>query len=448
MFKLLSLFTSPDVKLDAARAVLTHIAEVLDARISIRLWDGSVIPLGRDADPTKYLSISSPGVIGSLLRWPTLDNVIRHYAAGRIDFHGGDLMAFIDAARVGNSRKRLKEVRKGLLLKNALPFLFARADKTETEHGYVGDAVNRDQIRSQTSNRDYIKFHYDDVGNDFYELFLEPEMQYTCAYYTNWSNTLEQAQIDKLDMTCRKLRLQPGEKMLDIGCGWGGLICHAARYFGVRAHGISISKTQLDYAQAKINRLGLEKLVTVEMCDYANHVGTYDKISSVGMTEHVGIANYPKYFGKIFSLLRDRGILLNHCITRRAKASRRRFKKMRPEQKFIAKYIFPGGELDHVGHIVETLETRSFEVHDVEDWREHYMLTCRAWAERLYARRDEAIKLVGSERYRLWLAYLAGCSYTFEDGTSRIYQVVASKHANKGRAELPPTRADLYRRAG
>jgi cyclopropane-fatty-acyl-phospholipid synthase len=165
------------------------------------------------------------------------------------------------------------------------------------------------------------------------------------------------------------------------------------------------------------------------------------------MYEHVGIANYPTYFGKINSLLRDRGILLNHGITRPAKATTRGFRRIRPEQRLILKYIFPGGELDHIGHTCESLEKSRFEVHDVEDWREHYALTTRLWCQRLSARREEAIALVGPERYRLWVAYLAGVSFAFLDGSARIYQVVASKHAARGRAELPPTRADLYARA-
>jgi cyclopropane-fatty-acyl-phospholipid synthase len=193
--------------------------------------------------------------------------------------------------------------------------------------------------------------------------------------------------------------------------------------------------------------LGLENLVTVELRDYTTLDGKYDKIASVGMYEHVGIANYPAYFGKISSLLRDRGILLNHGITRPAKMSKRGFHRIRPEHRLILRYIFPGGELDHIGHTCEVLESSRFEVHDVEDWREHYARTTRLWCERLSARRDEAIALVGPERYNLWVAYLAGVSFGFLDGSICIYQVVASKHAARGRAELPPTRADLYRAA-
>lgn len=441
---MLPFLSSESKQLTAARTALAHIAEALDAKFSVRLWDGSLVPMGRDARADLFVSIAGPGVIGSLLRRPTLDNVVRQYATGNIDVHGGDLMEFGDLARVDRSSKRLKALSKGLLIRSALPFLLAPAETAETRHAFAGEQTGR--VASKRNNKDYIQFHYD-LGNDFYKLFLDPEMQYSCGYFTDWNNSLEQAQRDKIEMICRKLRLQPGDRMLDIGCGWGGLICHAAQHYGVKAHGVTLSQEQLDYTKEKVRRLGLEDRVTVELRDYNTLDGTYDKISSIGMYEHVGIANYPTYFGKIWSLLRDRGILLNHGITRRAKRQKGRFKKMRPEHKLIAKYIFPGGELDHIGHTVESLEAGRFEVHDVENWREHYALTSRFWCRRLAARKEEAIQIVGPERYRLWAAYLASVSFAFADGSLRIFQVVASKHAAKGRSELPPTRADLYRDA-
>jgi cyclopropane-fatty-acyl-phospholipid synthase len=443
MLRILSV-GSPSRQLEAARAVLSHIAELLDARFSVRLWDGSRVPLGRSVQPHLEVAIQGPGVIGSLLRWPTLDNLVRHYATGQIEVHGGDLIEFFEAARVERSRERLKKLRTGLLLTNAIPFLFARAEEAHAQHAFAGDQVGR--AARPRSNRDYVQFHYD-VGNEFYQLFLDSEMQYSCGYFTEWSNSLEQAQRDKMEMICRKLRLEPGERMLDIGCGWGGLICYAAQQYGVEAHGVTLSQAQFDFARAKIQRLGLADKVKVELRDYTTLGRKYDKIASIGMYEHVGIANYPAYFGKIYSLLRDRGILLNHGITRPAKPTKRGFRRIRPEQRLILKYIFPGGELDHIGHTCESLETSRFEVHDVEDWREHYAQTTRLWCQRLSARRDEAIELVGPERYRLWAVYLAGVSFAFLDGSARIYQVVASKHASRGRAELPPTRASLYRDA-
>ncbi len=444
MFNLLP-FTSPARQLEAARTVLARLAESLNARFSVELWDGSRVPLGADVHPDLRVAIKSPGVIAALLRWPTLDNLVRHYATGQIEVLGGDLIDFFEAARVERSRSRMRRLPASLLLKSAWPFLFAPTQPLRPEHAYDGDQVGR-KSSDERKNQDYIQFHYD-LGNDFYQLFLDPQMQYSCGYFTDWNNTLDEAQLDKLDMICRKLRLAPGERMLDIGCGWGGLVCHAAQHYGVKAHGVTLSQTQFDFATQRVRRLGLEDQVQIELRDYTTLDGKYDKISSIGMYEHVGIKNYPAYFGKINSLLRDRGILLNHGITRPAKRSKSRFRRIRPEQRLILKYIFPGGELDHIGHTCETLETCRFEVHDVEDWREHYYLTTRHWCRRLSARQDEAIRMVGPERYRLWVAYLAGVSFAFYDNSARIYQVVASKHATKGRAELPPTRADLYRHA-
>ena len=270
-------------------------------------------------------------------------------------------------------------------------------------------------------------------------------MQYTCGYFKDSKNSLEQAQFDKLDMICKKLRLKPGEKMLDIGCGWGGLLCHAAQHYGVHAHGVTLSQKQFDFAMAKVKRLGLEELVSIELRDYATLDGTYDKISSIGMFEHVGIANMPQYFLKINALLRDRGILLNHGISRTAKPSQRAAKKVRPERRLLLKYIFPGSELDCVGHTIDTMELSGFEVHDVEAWREHYALTTRHWYRNLMKHQDAAIGFVGEEKFRMWALYLASVSIGFADGSMHICQVVASKRAGKGSSELPMTREDLYR---
>lgn len=428
-------------KLDAAHNILKHLAGTLDLGISVKLWDGTLVPLGQNADPNYYLSISGPGVIGSILRRPSLENVLRHYASGALDFHGGDLIEWGEVVRSRKAKTRMKGLSKGLLLKEASALLLSPPDKADLQHGFGDDETGRQETRR--NNKDFIQFHYD-VSNEFYQLWLDPEMQYSCSYFTDWNNSLEQSQLDKLEMICRKLQLKPGEKMLDIGCGWGGLICYAARNYGVQAHGVTLSQTQHDFAQAKIKRLGLEGQVTLELKDYAELTGQYDKISSVGMFEHIGIANFPTYFKKVNSLLRDKGIFLNHGITRRAKADKKNFKKITPEKRLILKYIFPGSELDHVGHVQESMEACGFEIHDVEGWRWHYGLTTRIWCQRLSAHKEEAIALVGAERYRLWVAYLAAVSFNFADGPLRLYQIVATKQKAKGPSGMPPTRRHLY----
>lgn len=430
-------------QLESIKEVLGELAGPLDMNVSIKLWNGDQVPLAHKVDEKYTIEITSPGVIGSLMRRPTLETFIRLYATGQINFEGGDLIEFSDALKTKQAnRKKLKEISKWMVAKRALPFLFAKTETPDLVEGFKDDLVGRKE--SKRNNKDYIQFHYD-VGNDFYKLFLDEEMQYTCGYFTDWNNTLEQAQKDKLDMICRKLRLEPGDRMLDIGCGWGGLVCHAALNYGVTATGITLSQGQHDFAQEKIARLGLKDQVTVEICDYADHKGTYDKISSIGMSEHIGIANYPRYFDKINSLLRDRGVMLNHAIARRAKKTKKAAARIRPERKFMLKYIFPGSELTPVGMTTDFMETSGFEVHDVESWREHYALTTKAWCKRLSANKEAAIKMVGPERYRLWVAYLAGASGGFANGSMKLFQVVATKRASKGLSGMPPTREDLYR---
>ncbi|TWT67060.1 SAM-dependent methyltransferase [Allorhodopirellula solitaria] len=436
---------SAKTQLASITDVLQAVAGPLDLNVSVRLWDGNVVPLGPHVDGPLVIAISGPGVIGSLLRRPTLETLVRLYATGHIEFEGGDLIEFTKALRTERSnRAELKKISKAMVARKTLPFLFAKTNAGDLDHGYSDDMVGRKE--SARNNTDYIQFHYD-VGNEFYKLFLGEEMQYTCGYFTDWSNSLDQAQHDKLNMICRKLRLEPGEQMLDIGCGWGGLICHAAQHFGVKAHGVTLSQEQHDFAKAKIERLGLQDQVSVEICDYADHQGTYDKISSIGMSEHIGAANYARYFGKINSMLRDRGVVLNHAIARRAKTSKKAAQRIRPERQFILKYIFPGSELTPVGETTESLELSGFEVHDVESWREHYAHTTRFWCQNLSSNRERAIELVGREKYNLWVAYLAGASAGFTAGSIKLYQVVATKRAGKGLSGMPPTREHLYRAA-
>lgn len=427
-------------RLSAARRIVEHVGALIDARFSVRLWDGQAIPLGKNVDTDFAVAINGPGVIGALLRRPTYENLLAHYVKGRIDLQG-DLIDFAAVAREKRPRHKLKQLDRLYLLKQLLPLLLARKDEAALAHGYADDAVGRDE--SRRDNRAFIRFHYD-LSNEFYALFLDEAMQYSCAYFTDSANSLDQAQRDKLEMICRKLRLAPDERFLDIGCGWGGLVCYAAQHYGVRAHGVTLSQEQLDFARAKIQRLGLSDRVTVELRDYATLDGEYDKIASVGMFEHIGIANMPKYFGKLNSLLRDRGLLLNHGISRRAKPSRRAARRIRPERRMLLKYVFPGSELDNVGHTIDTMEICGFEVRDVEAWREHYALTTRHWYRRLSARRDEAIRLVGVEKFRMWALYLAGVSVGFDSGSMHICQVLASKRGSKGASGVPLTRADLY----
>ncbi|MEM9725789.1 MAG: class I SAM-dependent methyltransferase [Pseudomonadota bacterium] len=429
-----------DRLLAAARRGVALIREAADLPFSVRLWDGSLEPLGAQPRPGLALRIASPGVLPSLLRGPSLDRLIRHYAHGRIDLEGGTLIDFGQPFALDNKiSKRLRAIPKWEMMKALAPFLTARADAPDASRDFGADAEGAG--RAQGDNKRFIQFHYD-VGNDFYQLFLDPEMQYSCAYFPTWEATLEDAQVAKLDMICRKLRLKPGERMLDIGCGWGGLLAHAAQRYGVKGHGVTLSEEQLAFAQAKMARLGLSEQVTLELRDYQSLSGQYDKIASIGMYEHIGLANISAYFKKARGLLAEDGLFLNHAISRGAKKKKTRFSK-RPEQRALQKYIFPGGELDDIGHSVAAMERAGFEIHDVEGWREHYQKTTRIWCERLTERRAEAERLTDPQTYRIWVAYLGGVSLAFQRGSARIFQTLASK-SPKGASPTPPSRADLY----
>jgi len=428
-------------QLAAARDFLKHVAETIDLPLAIRLWDGSEIAAANSSEPQIAVSFSSPGVISSLIRRPTLDNLLRHFALKHIDYHGADFYSFLERLRMEKSRSKLKKLSKWKAFKALTSFAFSKGESTDVEHCYDGEELGRK--REQAENKDFIQFHYD-LSNDFYKLFLDPHMVYSCAYFTDWSNTLEQAQVDKLDMICRKLMLQPGETFLDIGCGWGALVCHAAEHYGVQAHGITLSEEQLAEAKRVIESRGLTGKVTVDLKDFADLDGQFDKIASIGMVEHVGIANMNHYMSTVGKLLPDGGLFLCHGLTRRAKASKKKFLKMRPERRLLAKYIFPGGELDHLGHMVECMEAQKFEVHDVEGWRDHYAHTCKLWCQRLSEREDEAIKMIGEEKYRMWILYLAGVSFAIQDGSACIYQTVGRKIRTKGLSGMPNSREHLY----
>jgi cyclopropane-fatty-acyl-phospholipid synthase len=269
-------------------------------------------------------------------------------------------------------------------------------------------------------------------------------MVYSCGYCVDWTDDIDRMQQNKLEMICRKLRLAPGDRLLDIGCGWGALCCHAAQHHGVTAYGVTLSEQQAAYAQAKAERLGLGDRVTIALKDYTTVEGTFDKVASIGMYEHVGLNNAAGYFAAVRHLLAPDGLYLHHAITRPAKRDERSFRRRRPEAAWIAQYIFPGSELDHIGRTIVTLERSGFEVHDVEDWREHYARTCRLWHDRLCAACGAAIAEVGEVKTRMWIAYLAGCSIAFERNGLAVYQTLVSGR-RRGASGLPPTRADLYR---
>ena len=295
--------------------------------------------------------------------------------------------------------------------------------------------------RSREADAQAIAHHYD-VSNEFYELFLDPLMVYTCAYYRDPDGKLEQAQQDKLDLVCRKLDLKAGETLLDIGCGWGSLSIWAAQNYGVRAYGVTLSRAQATYASARIRREGLEDRCRVECLDYRDLPADprYDKIAAIGIIEHVGIPNYPAFFAGVRDRLKDGGLYLNHGIVHEFHW------KFTSQTEFLYRHVFPNGDLAALSETLTEIERAGLEIMDVDGLRLHYARTCRHWVERLRERADEARAIVGERIYRTWLLYLTCSAASFADGWIGLYQVLTRKHRDPAVDPAPRTREYMYER--
>jgi cyclopropane-fatty-acyl-phospholipid synthase len=299
-------------------------------------------------------------------------------------------------------------------------------------------------LHSKKTDSAAIRYHYD-VSNDFYALFLDRRMVYSCAYFKTGEESLEQAQEQKLDHICTKLMLKPGDRFLDIGCGWGALVMHAAERYGVNALGITLSENQHALANERIKAAGLQDRCEVRLQDYRDvpGEGVFDKVASVGMFEHVGLKNLPVYFGALRRLLAEGGVALNHGIT-----------SIDPDSRsvglgagdFIGKYVFPHGELPHLSLVIREMGTAGLEVMDSETLRLHYAKTLQHWSERLEANLEKAKAYSGEKRQRIWRTYLAGCAHAFAEGWVSIQQVLAVKNANPRKNALPWTRQYMYER--
>jgi cyclopropane-fatty-acyl-phospholipid synthase len=386
----------------------------LQLPLGITWWDGRTITPAGNARVN--VTVRSPRALTALLK-PTMGVLARHYVEEHLDVDG-------DTREITHIGEVLSGTPQGGQTKLP-PF------KRWLRHSRVFD-------------RKAIQHHYD-VGDDFFGLWLDPLRVYSCAYFRRADDTLEIAQEQKLDHICRKLMLRRGERLLDIGCGWGALIMWAAKHYGVHAFGITLSQNQYEYARARIKEAGLEGTCEVRLIDYRDvpEDKPYDKIASVGMFEHVGRKNLPVYFAKIRKLLKPAGLVMNHGITLNAPG---RDSIGSDIGDFIDEYVFPGGELTHISEVIGEMAAQGLESWDVENLRPHYAKTLWHWVDNLEANRQAAIAKVGEKIYRVWRIYMAGSAHAFERGWLSIYQVVATPSAAQGHVSVPLTREHLYAR--
>ena len=431
----------PRAHFDAARVgrVVERVFQGYTGSLAVRLWDGIVISLGRDS-PAATIVVHTAKLLRELVWRPDPLRLAEAYFFGEVDVEG-DLCALLTQKAHLQSltlsmRDRLSLFSTALLSCGGSA-LVRRDDASVRWSKPLQARVSRKH--SKAHNREAIAFHYD-VSNAFYRLWLDEQMVYSCGYFNDPGESLDQAQRNKLDLICRKLRLNAGERLLDIGCGWGALICWAAQHYGARVHGITLSRQQYEYAKTKIRDLGIEEQVTVELRDYRDlpNDAVFDKVASIGMFEHVGLKNLPTYFGVVRRVLKPGGLFLNHGITENAED---RHKTVGTE--FIRRYVFPDGELDSVSSVQRVMERTGFEIWDVEGLRPHYALTLRRWVGRLEAQHKEALAHVSEATYRVWRLYMAGCAVQFEHGAIGVYQILAANR-REGFVDVPLTRRDIY----
>ncbi|MER3482031.1 MAG: SAM-dependent methyltransferase [Meiothermus sp.] len=406
---------------------LRHLLEqVLPHRaFAVRFWDDSVLPPTAQPKATLVLRSWLPERLALPLDLTLGEAFIR----SDIEIEG-DPEAVLSALETPQLPKTPREWGSwlGTALKTAGIGAFA--------------AQLRGAAHSRTRDRQAVQHHYD-LSNDFYRLWLDERMVYSCAYFPTMGETLDQAQAAKLEHICRKLRLKPGERLLDIGCGWGGLVIYAAQNYAVEAVGITLSEQQLAEARKRVQQAGLEGRVQIELLDYREVKGQFDKVVSVGMAEHVGRTNLPRYFRAAHEALKAGGLFLHHAIAQGPVPPKT--PTWATSGEFMRQYIFPDGEILPLWTNLEEAEKVGFEVRDVEDLREHYARTLMLWRERLEARFPEAERLVGAERARLYRLYLAGSAHQFIFGHLAIHQTLLAKPGEGGKVELPPSRADIYR---
>jgi cyclopropane-fatty-acyl-phospholipid synthase len=378
--------------------------------LKLELWNGRQLEFGMPA-PQVTIRLPHISAVPYLLK-PTLANMGHAYVESKIDIDG----RVDDVIRIGSA-----------LAAATLP----------PAVGWW--RVLRPNRHTRSVDAAAVRYHYD-VSNAFYQAWLDPEMVYSCAYFEQGDETLAQAQLKKIDHILTKIRLREGQTLLDIGCGWGALVRRAATHFGARCVGITLSQRQYEWACEQVAREGLADRVEIRLEDYRDVCGTFDRITSVGMFEHVGLKNLSAYFRRIHELLADDGMAMNHGIT---SSDSEDGESPHGAGDFIGRYVFPEGELPHIGNILRAMQDGGLEALDVENLRRHYARTCAIWADNFEVNAAHIRTLVGEKRYRIWRLYLAGSAYGFEQGWIAIHQVLCAK-AGRFAATLPWSRRFMY----
>ena len=387
-----------------------HIRHQAALPLRLQLWNGRQFDFGLQA-PEVTVTVPHVSSLPFLLK-PTLANLGSAYVEGRLQVEGG-AKAVIAVA-------------------NAL----AAYTQKESRASWLGNRFGHTRKKAA----DAIQYHYD-VSNAFYQLWLDANMVYSCAYFETGEEDLATAQLAKIDHILDKIQVRPGDTLLDIGCGWGALAIRAAQKYGARVTGVTLSANQHALATERVREAGVEGQVEIRLQDYRDVEGTFDRISSVGMFEHVGIRNLPQYFSKINALLKDDGLVMNHGITTTDIGNG---ETPYGGGEFIDTYVFPQGELPHVSLVMKTMQAGGLEPLDVENLRRHYARTCSIWADNFEAHADEILQTVDQKRFRIWRVYLAGCAYAFNQDWISLNQIVCCK-AGRDASALPWSRRYMYR---
>jgi cyclopropane-fatty-acyl-phospholipid synthase len=443
--------TTLAVDVDTAKSTAGAVRQFINTlfpaprHFDVRLWDGS--SLGADTGKPRFtVAFNTPGAVRRMFGLPVELSLAEAYVRGDFDIEGDIVAAFGLFEGFGNHPWPPGDLWELARQWRGLPYDQRAGEITRGPLQLSGTRHSKERDRAA------IQYHYD-VGNEFYALWLDQRMTYSCAYFKTGAEHIDTAQTQKMEHICRKLRLKPGERLLDIGCGWGGLVVYAAQNYGVKTLGVTLSRKQHELANQRIAALRLGDQAKVELLDYRDLADqSFDKAVSVGMFEHVGRSHLPEYFAQVYRLLKPGGLFLNHGISVHPYATKPGHERLWDRfanryvlgsGQFTQRYIFPDGELVPVSEVNVMAEQGGFEVRDVENLREHYALTLRHWVARLEAHREEHIRLAGETIYRTWKLYMTGSVYGFESGRINVNQTLLAKMIN-GCTNVPLTRSDLY----